>query len=99
MALVRGLSPLRTRSIPTCSPNQLPPASVLAARNANSFAPTTFANGSSNGSGGGQPSASLTKGGKQFGSSLKKLSDGVKNALGSFGKKKQNSEPKTGSDD
>ena len=57
-------------------------------------APTTFANGSSNGSGGG---AALTKSSKQFSSSLKKLSDGVKNALGGLGKKKQDSEPKTDS--
>jgi hypothetical protein len=64
----------------------------------NRFAPTTFANGSSNGSGGGQLSASLTNSGKQFSSSLKKLSDGVKNALGSLGKKKQSSEPKPDAD-
>ena len=64
----------------------------------NRFAPTTFANGTCNGSGGGQLSASLTKGGKQFSSSLKKLSDGVQNALGGLGKKKQNSEPKTETD-
>ena len=80
-------------------PNQpLPTANVLAARNANSFAPTTFADGSSNGSGGGQLSESLTKSSKQFSSSLKKLSAGVKNALGGSGKKKQNSEPKPDAD-
>ncbi len=45
-------------------PNQMLPANVLAASKANSFAPTTFASGSSNGSGGGQLSGSLTKGGK-----------------------------------
>ncbi len=69
--------------------------SALAARNPNRFAPTTFADGSSNETGnssGGQLSASLTKGGKQFSSSLKKLSAGVQKALGSLGKK-QNNEP------
>ncbi len=65
-------------------------AAPLAARN--SFAPTTFAGGSSNKSGN-QLSGSLTKGSKQFSSSLKKLSDGVKNALSGLGKKKQTSKP------
>jgi hypothetical protein len=73
-----------------------PDTTVLAA--GNRFAPTTFANGSSNRSGGGQLSASLTNSGKQFRSSLKKLSDGVKNALGSLGKKKQSSEPNPDAD-
>jgi hypothetical protein len=56
------------------------------------FAPTTFAGGSSNQSGN-QQSGSLTKGSKQFSSSLKNLSDGVKNALSGLGKKKQTSKP------
>ena len=71
-------------------------ANVLAA--GNSFAPTTFANVTGNRSGGGQLSASLTKGAKQFSSSLKKLSAGVEKALGNFGKKKQNNEPKPDAD-
>ena len=80
-------------------PNQtLPTANVLAASNSNRFAPTTVANGSSNGSGGGQVSRSLTNSSKQFSSSLKKLSAGVQKALGNFGKKKQNSPPKTETD-
>jgi len=71
-----------------------PPASTsLAAGNANSFAPTTLTNGSSNKSGN-QLSGSTTKGGKQLGSSLKKLNDGVKKALGGSGKKKQSNEAK-----
>ena len=59
---------------------------------ANSFAPTTFAGGSSNKSGN-QLSGSVTKSSKQFSSSLKKLSDGVKNAVSGLGKKKQTSKP------
>jgi hypothetical protein len=61
----------------------------------------TFAGGNSNKSGN-QLSGSVTKSGKQFSSSLKKLSHGVKNALGGggLGKKKQDNEPKkTDADD
>ena len=72
--------------------------SALAASNPNRFAPTTFANGSSNGSGGGQLSRSLTESSKQFSSSLKKLSAGIQKALGGLGKKKQSSEPKPETD-
>ena len=76
------------------NPN-LPDANVSSLR----FAPTTFAGGSSNGSGGGQQSGSLTKGGNQLSASLKKLSAGVQKALGGLGKKKQDSEPKSDSND
>ena len=77
--------------------NGVQPFSGPAASNSNSFAPTTFANGSSNGSGG-DLSGSLTNSSKQFSSSLKKLSAGVQKALGNLGKKKQNSPPKTETD-
>ena len=65
-------------------------ASTLAS--AKKFAPTTFAGSSSNKSGN-QLSGALTKSAKQFSSSLKKLSDGMKNALSGLGKKKQTSKP------
>ena len=74
---------------------------VLAAGKPNKFTPTTFATGTADRAGS-QLSGSLTKAGKQFSSSLnqissslsKRVSDNVQNALGGFGKKKQqNSDP------